>query len=355
LDDSPSLAARLAAVWRYLRMRKKYNAGGGVMFAFFVAVLLYIPRLIRDGLGTSLIGSLFLFLSIMFCWFIHHFFLLYVFPNASKPAPQVKALVSILVGMGFVFMLYWVYGSQTGVWLYWGAPDVQSTDKTLIINFFRSFTASAFTYFVARFLFVNAQLQNSRLENEYLKQDQLKAQLFSLQQQLSPHFLFNSLSTLKNIAPDEKTKTYVMQLANVYRYLLTFHDHQRISVQAELAFTRSYLYILQERLEDALHVSIAINKTYMDYYMPPLTLQILVENAVKHNVASREQPLYLRIYANADDTLTVENSYQAKRSTEESNGTGLQNIRDRYKLLAGTGIEVGCRHANFVVTLPLLK
>ena len=68
------------------------------------------------------------------------------------------------------------------------------------------------------------QLQKSRLENEYLKQDQLKAQLFSLQQQISPHFLFNSLSTLRTIAPDPMTKTYVMQLANVYRYLLTVHD-----------------------------------------------------------------------------------------------------------------------------------
>jgi two-component system LytT family sensor kinase len=336
-------------------MLKKYNAGGGVIFALFISLLLCIPRLIHDGFGLFFLSWLFLFLSNLFCWFIHHYFLLHVFPNASKRAAKFRAVISILVGMGFVFSLYGVYGIYNGVMLYWGASYPVAPEKIWLLNFFRSFTGSTFTYFVARFLFVNAQLQNSRLENEYLKQDQLKAQLFSLHQQLSPHFLFNSLSTLKNIAPDEKTKTYVMQLANVYRYLLTFHDHQRISVQAELAFTRSYLYILQERLEDSLQVSISINKAYVDYYMPPLTLQILVENAVKHNIASAEQPLYLRIYANADDTITVENSYQPKRSMEESNGKGLQNIRDRYKLLAGKAIEVGCKHANFVVTLPLLK
>ncbi len=336
-------------------MVKKYNIRSGVIFCLFVAVLLCIPRLIQGEFGLFLLAALLLFLSNLSCWVIHHFFLLHVFPHASKPAPGLRALISILVGMGFVFLLFKGLGSYFGGWAFWGASDPPSPEKVLLINLFRAFIASSFTQLVARYLLINSQLQHSRLENEYLKQDQLKAQLFSLQQQLSPHFLFNSLSTLRQIAPDEKTKTYVMQLANVYRYLLTFHEHQRISVQAELAFTRSYLYILQERLEDALHVSIAISKSYMDYYMPPLTLQILVENAVKHNVASLEQPLYLRIYANADDTLTVENSYQPKRSIEESNGKGLQNIRDRYALLAGRGIEVSKKHVNFIVTVPLLK
>jgi LytS/YehU family sensor histidine kinase len=219
-------------------------------------------------------------------------------------------------------------------------------------------------------------LQNSKLENEYLKQDQLKAQLFSLQQQLSPHFLFNSLSTLKTIAPDNATKTYVMQLANVYRYLLTFHDHQQITVREELAFTQSYLYILQERFEEALQVSIQIGDNFLDYYMPPLTLQILVENAFKHNIVSADQPLHLRIYTNgstipANDSgipvndsgmvandaarLTVENSYQPKLSVEGSNGKGLQNINDRYQLLAGRQITICQSESLFIVTLPLLE
>jgi LytS/YehU family sensor histidine kinase len=228
---------------------------------------------------------------------------------------------------------------------------------------FRSAVVSAFTYFVVYYQQVNLQLQKSRLENEYLKQDQLKAQLFSLQQQLSPHFLFNSLSTLKTIAPDAETKTYVMQLANVYRYLLSFHDSQLITVRDELAFTRSYLYILQERYEDALGVSIEISDEYLDYFLPPVTLQILIENALKHNVVSMEQPLRLRIYtgvcggddAGSGATLTIENSYQPRLSVEESVGTGLQNINDRYRLLAGKGISVRQEGSLFTVILPLMR
>ncbi|WP_254060885.1 sensor histidine kinase [Mucilaginibacter sp. L196] len=213
---------------------------------------------------------------------------------------------------------------------------------------------SVFIYIIIHNIQINVTLQKSKLENELLKQAQLRAQLLSLQQQVSPHFLFNSLSTLRTIAPDNETKTYVIQLANVYRYLLNFNEHHLASVKDELAFMKSYLYILQERFEKALQVSINVPDNFLNYSIPPLSLQLLVENAVKHNILSPEQPLIINIYTDEMPSITVSNSYQPKPSLEESTGMGLQNIKDRYQLLIGKQVEVIQANNLFIVTLPLL-
>ena len=332
-------------------MLRAYNIRLGISFSFVISLMAAIPWLIHQNVDQYVFYWAMLFLRLMICWMLHHFFVLHDFGKALRNR-GVKALVSINSGLLVLFLFnHFLTGDTTSNW-----SDVHllTGEQALLINLFRSGVTSALCYFVVYYLQVNIQLQNSRLENEYLKQDQLKAQLFSLQQQLSPHFLFNSLSTLKTIAPDPGTKTYVMQLANVYRYLLTFNDQQKVPVKSELAFLKSYLYILQERFEEALQVSIEIGEPFLDYYMPPLTLQLLVENALKHNVVSMEQPLYLRIYTDAAGLMTVENSYQPRLSREESNGKGLQNIRDRYKLLAGKQISVSQNESAFIVVIPLL-
>jgi two-component system, LytTR family, sensor kinase len=328
----------------------RYNIRWGIVFSLAIAVLVSIPPLIRQNIGQFLSVLLLLFLRFFLCWLIHHYFLLQDFRKGFRRPSGLRTFASIILGTVVVFLI-----TQCSRVAVYPLPEHRAgTDHIMVTNLFRALVISALTYFVVYYLLANIHLQHSRLENEYLKQDQLKAQLFSLQQQLSPHFLFNSLSTLRTIAPDNQTKTYVTQLSNVYRYLLTFHDSHRITVEAELAFTKSYLYILQERFEDALQVSIGIGERFLGYYLPPLTLQILIENALKHNVVSVDQPLRLRIYTKDAATLTIENSYQPKASIEESNGRGLQNIKDRYRLLAGKEIDVRQEEGVFVVTLPLL-
>jgi sensor histidine kinase YesM len=336
-------------------MFSKYNMRWGILFSLTIAVLASIPSLIRLNIGQFVISLLLLSARILICWFVHHFFLLYDNRNSFRKPSPVRVFASIAVGAVLIFGVALFRGESFPGF---GLAHLR-IEQVYMINLFRSAVISAFTYFVVYYLQVNIRLQHSLLENEYLKQDQLKAQLFSLQQQLSPHFLFNSLSTLRTIAPDAGTKTYVMQLAHVYRYLLTLHDSQKITVRDELAFTKSYLYILQERFEDALQVSMEIGEDFENYTLPPLTLQILIENALKHNVLSVDQPLRLRIYTDADTagcrTLTIENSYQPKLSVEESTGTGLQNINYRYELLAGKKIRVRKGGSLFIVSLPLLE
>lgn len=338
-------------------MFSRYHIRWGIVFSLTIAVLASIPALFRQDIRTFGFNVVMMTVTILLCWLIHHFFLLGDFSAGRHRPDGWRILLSICVGTVVVALLFGLRLVVVRVVPVFG------------VNLFRAAVVSAFSWFVVYSLQANLQLQRSRLENEYLKQDQLKAQLFSLQQQLSPHFLFNSLSTLKTIAPDAGTKTYVMQLANVYRYLLSFHDTQQITLRDELAFTRSYLYILQERYEDALQVTIEIGDGFLGFFLPPVTLQILIENALKHNIVSMEQPLRLRIFAEEDGggskldgsggktgaVLTIENSYQPRLSVEESVGTGLQNINDRYRLLSGQGIAVRLDGAHFIVNLPLLR
>lgn len=322
------------------------------MFSLGVAVLAPVPWLIKQNLGQFTIVTVLVFTRTLLSWFVHHFFFRLNFERITR-AKWLQPAASITTATIIIFLLNHFFRNDT---VMLGYPEYAFTaSQALLINLFRSAAISGFCYFVVYYNQMNMQLQNSRLENEYLKQDQLKAQLFSLQQQLSPHFLFNSLSTLRTIAPDAETRTYVMQLANVYRYLLTFHEHTSVTLQSELAFMRSYLYILQERFENALKVTIDIDESLMNLRLPPLSLQILVENAIRHNVISTDQPLHLDITSEKPDTLVVTNSYQPKLSVEAGTGKGLQNIRDRYKFLAGKSISITQQHEQFIVQLPLLQ
>jgi LytS/YehU family sensor histidine kinase len=197
-------------------------------------------------------------------------------------------------------------------------------------------------------------LQKTQLENEQFKQAHLRAQLIALQQQLSPHFLFNSLSTLKTIAHDSETKKFVLQLSHVYRYMLNINEKQVTSVSDELSFLNSYLYILNQRFESSLRVFIHIPNEFMEYLIPPLSLQLLVENAIKHNALSPEQPLEIRIEVSAGQEIVVTNNYRPKKVPVDSTGMGLQNINDRFKLLFNKPVEVNKTDKAFTVKIPLI-
>ncbi|MBO7337467.1 MAG: histidine kinase [Paludibacteraceae bacterium] len=190
------------------------------------------------------------------------------------------------------------------------------------------------------------------------KNENLETQLQLLKQQISPHFLFNSLNTLRCIATDNNTKSYITQLSNVYRYLLTnnkYKDEDLVFLKDELEFTNSYLYILKERFEDALDINININDETLYTQIPPLALQVLIENATKHNVISMDSPLCINIYNEGDDKLVVSNNLQAKLSSEDSLGIGLDNIKKRYQLLSDKEIEIIKTEKDFTVKLPLIK
>lgn len=197
--------------------------------------------------------------------------------------------------------------------------------------------------------------KDSIKEKEELKRESLSAEYEALKSQINPHFLFNSLNTLSSLI-DENPKTandFVQKLSSVYRYLLTQRDKEKVQIKEELAFVDAYVYLNQIRFGTSLKVSVDIPKELADKKIVTLALQILIENAIKHNIISASKPLY--IYMGVfNEKFIVKNNLQRKQVMNESNGIGLNNIVHRYSFLTESEVEITETNDEFTVALPLL-
>lgn len=193
-------------------------------------------------------------------------------------------------------------------------------------------------------------------QNEALKNRQIRTQYEVLQNQMSPHFLFNSLNTLTTIIPEnpEHAVVFTEKLSDVYRYILQNKDRELVPLAEELEFVKSYLFLLQIRYPDNLTFDFNIEKKYLNLSMPPLTLQMLAENAIKHNIVSKAKPLHIDIYIENGRSVVVKNNLQRKDSLDKSTKTGLDNIRKRYAILGGKEIDIITSANRFMVAVPLI-
>ena len=201
------------------------------------------------------------------------------------------------------------------------------------------------------------QLQTSILERERLERANIHSQLEGLKNQVNPHFLFNSLNTLASIIPEDPDQSvrFVQKLAEVYRYILEMKDKKIIPLSEELAFLNSYVFLLKERFEENLEIIIDIPEAHKNDQIIPLSLQILIENAIKHNIISTHRPLEIRLFIENNNRLVVRNNLQRKNQAIQSTGFGLQNIKNRYAFFSERLVEVIVSANAFIVSLPLLK
>ena len=217
-----------------------------------------------------------------------------------------------------------------------------------------------FTYLFYQIIFICIyffkQWSKSLVETERLKRENLHSQLHALQNQINPHFLFNNLNSLVTLISEDKNRAieFVEELANVYRYLLQQQEEHLVRIIDELKFINSYIYLQQTRSGNNLKTDIRIDKKYNDYFIAPQTLQILVENSIKHNIISSDKPLTIKIYS-TPDSIVVENTRQKKLSTQSHTGIGLQNLKDRYKILGYSNIKVDDTNNHFKVTVPVIN
>ncbi|GAB3716382.1 hypothetical protein GCM10027592_57640 [Spirosoma flavus] len=190
-----------------------------------------------------------------------------------------------------------------------------------------------------------------------LKKTHLQSRLDSLKQQVNPHFLFNSLNTLSSLInkDGERAERFVDELASVYRYLLQSNQTTLTSLQKELFFIQSYYHLLKTRYGNRIDLRVAIKPEYEQAQLPPLTLQLLLENAVKHNVMLAHQPLRISIRITDDGRLQMTNTLQRKPGKIASNGVGLANIATKYQLLGQGNLDVQETDTAFIVTIPLLR
>ncbi|MCC3156482.1 histidine kinase [Hymenobacter sp. 15J16-1T3B] len=211
-----------------------------------------------------------------------------------------------------------------------------------------------FYYFVERER-GRARLRQELLRAEQLQKEHFRAQLELLKSQVDPHFLFNSLNVLNSlIAKDPPlAHQFLDQLATVYRLALDHSARALVSLQAELQLVQAYVFLMQTRLGPNLQVHIDVPAELLTRVLPPAALQMLVENAIKHNGSTRLKPLQVRIFAD-DGAVVVENNRQPRSSPVVSTGLGLNNIRRRYRYLGAPLPRIDDTPATFRVALPLL-
>lgn len=216
----------------------------------------------------------------------------------------------------------------------------------------------AFSFIIVGSLGSNAILffknwKETAVQQEKLKRIQLNLQYETLKSQVSPHFLFNTLNSLTSLISTnpEKAIDFVKKLSEVYRYVLDQKDHELVDLASELKFVESYVFLQKIRFETNLDVQINVNP--QNFKVIPLSVQMLVENAIKHNEISDRKPLQIKIFSTDDNFLIVENQLQKKPYTEGS-GTGIQNIRERYEFFTSKKVVIFENMEKYLVSIPLL-
>lgn len=206
-------------------------------------------------------------------------------------------------------------------------------------------------------LYLIKMWKHSIVEKELLEKTHVRTQLECLRTQINPHFLFNSLNALQSLVDTDpqKSKEFIQQLSKVYRYVLDHQDELVVELKQELDFIKSFVYLNQIRFGKNLQFKTNIQPANMSLLLPPLTLQILVENAIKHNIISAEHPLQIEINSMDQKTLIVTNNLQLRGEKVESTGIGLNNLIERYKLIHSELPEFNINENSYVAKIPFIS
>ncbi len=228
-------------------------------------------------------------------------------------------------------------------------------------RFHRELFFGVFALFCFLFGFEELNQFSKRKEEEKIRKEQLEnehnlSKLNALRNQLNPHFMFNNLNTLAGLMHDDLkvADEFLKELSKTLRYVLEQNEAIIVPLKKELEFIQSYLYLQEVRFGDKINVKTTIHPEQNAYLLPPLTLELLVDNALKHNIVSKKQPLFVEIFTK-DNYLFVKNNFQPKSNVPPSTGIGLKNLKERLELLELKGFEHGVKEEKFVVKVPLLK
>ncbi|HNL39874.1 MAG TPA: sensor histidine kinase [Saprospiraceae bacterium] len=229
------------------------------------------------------------------------------------------------------------------------------TSPSLLVEFIATMILSALVLAVYEAFGFYLQLERALAEKANLERQNLESQLEGLRNQVNPHFLFNSLNTLIYLIPEDSGRAvrFVQQLSKVYRYVLESREAKVIPLGEELDYLQSYIFLLKERFGDNLRTSLHDLRDRANAGVVPLSLQMLFENAIKHNVISTEKPLIIEVFAE-NGRLVVRNNLQRKNQVMDSTGVGLDNIRSRYRILTDRSVEVIVSREYFTVLLPVI-
>ncbi len=233
----------------------------------------------------------------------------------------------------------------------------QENSNPLKLNIIYASLINLFFHLLNAILFFFREYRRQWAEAEELRRNSSQAQMQLIKSQINPHFLFNNLNVLSGmvIKDNPEANHFIEEFSKVYRYILNNQEKELVELRSELEFIQPYLFLLQKRFDQGLTVAINIPDQYKTWHVVPAALQMLIENAIKHNIVSRHKPLHIDIHTNGAQTLVVKNNLQPRQVVEPSTKIGLQNIMKRYELISGRDVIVRKTAEEFEVILPLLQ
>ncbi|MDR0428393.1 MAG: histidine kinase [Dysgonamonadaceae bacterium] len=326
-----------------------------VIFLFIMIITFFFAKAREFGKGIHFfdlvtVHSLIVFfinvtilLYILFCF---QFWIIKKYKREEK-----KGLLYAIVGSLLLLFVLSPLLSQ----IQWEFMDEHIPNNTyLIVQFFRDLIVLLITLLFTALLQMWENKQKVLMENQKLLMENLRNRYEALKNQIDPHFLFNSLNTLNGLIgyDDDKAHEYVDQLSLVFRY--TMQNKPAILLYEELNFAESYIYLMKIRYNDSLQIEINSDEKYLRYYILPFGLQLLIENAIKHNVISKKYPLLITIETTENETIKVKNSLRLKPDNNSS-GIGLANLNERYHLFFNKEIRITQDDDSFTVEIPLIK
>jgi len=263
-----------------------------------------------------------------------------------------KYLIALFGTIGVAMTISPVFSQITLIFYQSISDDLHN--RIIFINLIKDLVLSLFVHLSTSFFVVVIHNQRTMLENQRLIVENIRNRYEALKNQLNPHFLFNSLNTLDGLIgfDDEKAHSYLQSLSSTFRY--TIQNKEITTLKEELQFVETYVYLMKIRYGNNLNIQYAIDEKYHLYYIMPVSLQLLIENAIKHNVINNKYPLTIHIETTENDSIKVYNTIQPKIDTEPGEGIGLSNLVERYRLLFGMEVVI-TQNSFFAIEIPLIK
>ncbi|MDP2060797.1 MAG: histidine kinase [Flavobacteriaceae bacterium] len=341
---------------RFLNYFTAKNIVSGVTygFGFYLIVRVFRFAFLNESiaLDVSFFNEVWKF-AILGVGFIllHQYNLGLIKKSLLSNRPSNPLIFSISIANGFIFVpvvfLMRFIVSQKTTFIFFQDENLL---KYLIA--FAVFFLGTYTFYT---LYRNQLTQKQKIKEQTFLAGSASAKFDALKNQLDPHFLFNSLNVLTGLIDEnpEKAQAFTTALSKVYRYVLEQKNKELVSLDEELDFARTYINLLKMRFEDSILAEIPTRSSQPEFKIVPLSLQLLLENAVKHNLLSPQQPLKIRVYEE-DGLLVIENSLNIKESIGSKTEFGLENIKQRYALLSSKKMTIENSENQFIIKLPLL-
>lgn len=331
--------------------RKTFKVSNKIIWlsSFFLGILTSVPKIAEHHFNPyeALVDSTVTFLFAVLIWYYN---ILTLPAYSSRDVTNGFSVMRLVKGLFFGIVVMFILACIQQFLL-----SRINFGPVMLMFEVRGILVNITFYMFLHLLYQSYQNQRVGIELERTKSDNLGAQYELLKQQVNPHFLFNSLNTLKYMVESGDTHTvdFILKLSDFYRFTLESRKQDLIRLAEELEILNAYVFLLKARFEEGIDLSVEIGEQHYQSMIPPFTLQLLVENCIKHNIVSLERPLQIRLSSD-NDFIVVENKVQLKRTPEASMGMGLENINQRYIHLLNKKIEIQATETLFKIKLPII-